>query len=107
MPAHKAARLVAEALPLNEGPEEQVEDLLDILCAQPAPVIHQQQTKHIQGHVSQSCLRVCREEEDSQKKKPTRCLSKPSGKHHPKLTLLHNSLPDTLLPSLTPCATGR
>jgi len=33
--------LVAEALPLNEGPEEQVEDLLDVLRAQPAPVIHQ------------------------------------------------------------------
>lgn len=87
MPPHRAARLVAEALPLNEGPKEQVEDLLDVLCAQPAPVIHQQQTKHIQGQVSQSCLRVCQEEEEGQMKKPTQCLSKYGRKHHPELTL--------------------
>lgn len=39
---HTAGRLVTEALPLNEGPKEQVEDLLDVLHAQPGPVIHQQ-----------------------------------------------------------------
>lgn len=105
MPPHRAVRSVAEALPLNEGPEEQVEDLLDVLCAQPAPAIHQQQTKHVQGEVSQSCLRVCQEEEEGQMKKPTWRLSKPGGKHHPKLTLFPNSLLDALLPSLTPCAT--
>lgn len=105
MPPHRAVRLVTEALPLNKGPKEQVEDLLDVLCAQPAPVIHQQQTKHVQGQVSQSCLRVCQEEEEGQTKKPIQHLSKPGGKHHPKLTLFLNSLPDALLPSLAPCAT--
>lgn len=107
MPPHRAVRLVTKALPLNEGPEEQVEDLLDVLRAQPAPVIHQQQTKHVQGQVSQSCLRVCQEEEEGQMKKPTQCRSKPGGKYHPKLTLFPNSLLAALLPSLTPCATCR
>lgn len=58
--------MVTEVLPLNEGPKEQVEDLLDILYAQPAPVIHQQQTQQVQGQVSQSSLRVCQEEEEDQ-----------------------------------------
>lgn len=52
----RAVRLVSEAIPLNEGPKEQVKDLLDVLCAEPAPVIHQEQAQQVQGQVSQSCL---------------------------------------------------
>lgn len=73
--SHRAGSLLTLALPLNKGPKEQVEDFLDVLCAQPAPVIHQHQTKHVQGQVSQSCLRVCQGRGGNMKK------------HHPKLIL--------------------
>lgn len=76
--------MVTPASPLNQGPKEQVEDLLDVLCAQPTPVIHQHQTEHVQGQVSQSCLRVCQKEE-GQMKKPSQ--GKSGEKHHPKLIL--------------------
>lgn len=102
-----AVRLVAEALPLNEGPKEQVADLLDVLRAQPAPVIQQQQTQHIQGQISQSCFRIWQEEEEGQVKKSTLCLRKLDGKHHPKSLLSPGACLSLFSPALCCCGTAR
>lgn len=43
-----------QLLPLNEGTKEESDGFLDVLCAQPAPLVLHQQTQDVQGDVCQS-----------------------------------------------------
>ena len=43
-------------LPLDEGSEEQTDGLLDVLGAQPAPLVPHQQAQDVQGHICHGCV---------------------------------------------------